>query len=285
MKTLVIGATGTVGSEVTRNLLAKGEHVRVLTRSADKAKALGNVETFVGDMNEPNKVGDAFRGVDAVFMLNPVSPTEAHEGLCAVNWARQTGVKKFVYMGVQGSEANAFLPHFGTKHAIEQAIRSTGMTHTFLRPNNFFQNDVWFRDAMTKFGVYPQPIGDKGLHRVDVRDIADAAVNALTKSTFDNKAYTLCGPKMVNGMASAEMWSSALGKKITYGGNDLDAWETAAMAMMPAWMVWDLKSMYAMFQQNGFPATSNEITACEQIVGHPLRTFEAYTTECATAWK
>ena len=88
MKTLVIGATGTVGSQVVAGLLAKGETVRVMTRTPDKAKALGNVEIMQGDLTDPTTAKACFEGVDAVFMLNPVSMTETHEGLTGVELAR-----------------------------------------------------------------------------------------------------------------------------------------------------------------------------------------------------
>lgn len=84
MKVLVLGATGSVGSAVVRSLLKGGASVAALTRSADKAKTLpAGVEARIGDLNDPYKVGDAFKGVDAVFLLNAVSPTETQEGLFA----------------------------------------------------------------------------------------------------------------------------------------------------------------------------------------------------------
>lgn len=45
-----------------------------------------------------------------------------------------------------------------------------------------------------QYGVYPQPIGTRGLNRVDVRDIADCAVNALTKSGYEGETYEVHGP-------------------------------------------------------------------------------------------
>jgi uncharacterized protein YbjT (DUF2867 family) len=284
MKTLIIGGTGQVGSLVTTGLLAQGAAVRVLTRDAKKAEPFAKAEPFVGDLNKPTTTAEAFKGIDTVFMLNTVSPTEANEGLTAVTQARQAGVKKFVYMGVHNAAGAAFLPHFGVKVAVEQALKVSGFSWTSLHPNNFFQNDVWFKDVMLQHGVYPQPIGDKGLHRVDTRDIADAAVNALTKPGFENKAYVLAGPQLMSGNSTAEIWSTALGKKIAYGGNDLDAWSKAMSAMLPETMLFDFRAMYAFFQEKGLAATAGELADCEKIVGHPLRTFDAYAKETAAGW-
>lgn len=283
MKTLVIGGTGTVGSLVTQGLVSRGVATRVLTRSAPKS-AVSGVEYTQGDLGSGADLSSAFAGCDTVFMLNTVSQTEAHEGLMGVAFARAAGVKKFVYMGVHNAHVAPYIPHFGSKIAIEAAIKSTSMTWTMIQPNNFFQNDYWLKDPI-KSGWYAQPLGDVGLHRVDVRDIADASVNALTKPGFENKSFVLAGPTLVNGASTAEIWSSALGTKVAYAGSDLDVWAKAASAMMPTFMVTDFRFMYDHFQKHGLKATEAELKACESIVGHPLRSFEAFAKETAATWK
>jgi uncharacterized protein YbjT (DUF2867 family) len=286
MKTLVIGGTGMVGSNVVKGLVAKGVDVRVLTRSKDRAKSLpANVEAAVGDLGDPNSARPAFEGVDAVFMLNAVSQTEANEGIVGVSLARSARLKRLVYMSVQGLDKAPHLPHFGSKIGVEAAVRASGIPYTILQPNNFFQNDLWLKDVIVGHGVYPQPIGNQGLHRVDTRDIADAAVNALTRSGFENKTYVLAGPTALNGGSTAEIWSSKIGKKVTYGGDDLEAWEKQVSGMMPGWMVYDLKLMYRQFQEHGLLATAKELAECQTIVGHAGRTFEAFAAECAASWK
>ena len=57
------------------------------------------------------------------------------------------------------------LPHFGAKLPIEAAIKASGIAYTIVRPNNFYQNDYWYKDAMLQYGVYPQPLGGVGLSR------------------------------------------------------------------------------------------------------------------------
>jgi len=89
MKILVIGGTGMVGSQVARELLARGAEVSVLTRNAQKAGALPRgMRAVTGDLLDPKTVRSVFAGQDGVFLLNPVSATETHEGLMAVNGAR-----------------------------------------------------------------------------------------------------------------------------------------------------------------------------------------------------
>ncbi len=70
------------------------------------------------------------------------------------------------------------VPHFAAKLAIENAMREFAVPYTLIRPNCFFQNDITLKDALTKSGVYPMPLGAEGISAVDVRDIAEAAAIA-----------------------------------------------------------------------------------------------------------
>jgi len=283
MKVLVLGGTGTVGSQVVRELLARGADVSVLTRDPKKVHPPG-VRAVVGDLLDPATVRSAFAGMDGVFLLNAVSATECHEGLMAVNGARLAGVKKVVYMSVQDVHKAPHLPHFGAKLPVEAALKASGLPFTILRPNNFFQNDTWYKDAMLAYGTYPQPFGDVGLSRVDVRDIAKAAAIALTTGAAGGETINLVGPDVLTASGTAATWGGVLGSKIAYGGNDLDAWEKQSLAFLPAWMVFDFKLMYAFFQEKGLKAAPADVTRVTALLGHPPRRFEEFAAETARAW-
>ncbi|MDB4910421.1 MAG: hypothetical protein JWO39_1244 [Gemmatimonadetes bacterium] len=285
MKILVVGGTGTVGSEVVRQLKNRGEQVFVLTRSPEHASKLPQgVTGIVGDLLDPTKLG-AFAGMEAVFLLNPVSTTESFEGLLGVNGARDAGAKRIVYLSVHHADRAPHLPHFGGKLGIEAAVMQSGMEYTIVRPNNFYQNDIWFKEALLNYGVYPQPIGSAGLSRVDVRDIGEVAVAALTTNAHDKKVYNLVGPEVVTGESTAADWSRALGKPIKYAGDDLEAWEAQNRAYLPASMLYDFKHMYAFFQKDGLKATPADVTQLTSVLGHAPRSFAAYAKEMAAAWK
>jgi uncharacterized protein YbjT (DUF2867 family) len=286
MKILVIGGTGTVGSHVVHELLARKASVQVLTRKADHAKGLPTgAEGVIGDLLEPGTVRSIFQEVDKVFMLLTVSTTETHEGLMALNGMLTSGVKHIAYMSVYNLEQALHLPHFGSKLPIETVLKTSGIPYTILRPNNFFQNDYLFKDAMIKHGVYPQPIGDVGVSRVDVRDIAEAAAIALTTPGHEGQTYNIVGPGVHTGQSTSGIWSRALGKTISYGGNDLDAWEQQSLQFLPAWMVFDFRLMYSFFQDKGFKANQSDIERQSNLLGHAPRSFEDFAMETARIWK
>jgi uncharacterized protein YbjT (DUF2867 family) len=285
MKVLVIGSTGTVGSAVVEELKKRGASVFGLTRNAERAKEMpSGVTGVVGDLLDPASLG-VFKGMDGVFLLNPVGPTEAHEGLMAVNGARAAHVHKLVYMSVHDLDKASHLPHFGCKIGVEFAVRHSGIHHTILRPNNFYQNDVWMKQALLEYGVYPQPVGSVGVSRVDVRDIAEAAAVALTTDKHDGEIYNLVGPEAVTGESTAADWSRALGRPIKYAGDDLEAWEAQNRPYLPASTLFDFKLMYAFFQAHGLKASGNDIARQTALIGRAPRKFSDYAAEMAAAWR
>ena len=283
MNVLVLGGTGTVGSQVARELVQRGADVSVLTRDAKKPVPHG-AQAVTGDLLDPETIRTAFRGRDAVFLLTALSAGECHEGLMAVNGCRLAGVKKIVFLSVHRVDEAPHLPHFGAKLPIETAVQASGIPWTILRPNNFYQNDTWFKDAMLGYGVYPQPFGGVGLSRVDVRDIAEVAALALTSDAAQNEIVNLVGPDVLTAEGTAATWGGVLGRKIAYAGDDLDAWEKASLAYMPAFAAFDFRLMYQFFQEKGLLATPEDLARLTALLGHPPRRFEDFAAETARAW-
>lgn len=286
MNILVIGGTGNTGGQTVQQLIARKARVRVMTSSKEKLSTLpGGTEGAVGNLKDPASLTAAFAGIDRVFLVTPLSPTEKQEGLNAVEAAKKAGVKRIVYMSVHRVEDIPDAPHFADKVVIENAIRSSGIPFTLIRPNNFYQNDYWFTQPMLDYGVYAQPIGNTGIHRVDVQDIAAAAANALLNDGHEGKTYNLVGPEKMTGDETAAIYSQLSGKKIVYAGDDLDAWAKAASAMMPDWMVKDFVIMYRHFQTKGLLATPEHLAETEAITGKKPRKFEDFAREVTSQWK
>lgn len=283
---LILGGTGTVGSGVVRELLARGEKMRVMTRSADKASALpAGVKGVIGDLQDPSTLKGAFEKGDRVFLLNGVTATELQEGLIALAEAKKAGAERIVYLSVHDVDKGPHLPHFASKIAIEHAIAASGIPFTILRPNNFYQNDAWYRDVILQYGVYPQPLGSAGVSRVDTNDVASAAANALTKGGHEGMTYTLAGPEALTGEGTAAVYTSVTGREVRYGGDDLDAWAQQASQMLPAWMVYDFGLMYAMFQAEGLRASEAQLEETRAILGGPPKRFEDYARETVASWR
>jgi uncharacterized protein YbjT (DUF2867 family) len=286
MSILVTGGTGTVGSAVVKALLAKGAtDIKVLTRDPSKLKPAKGVSAVQGNLLQPGTARRAFDGAESVFLISPVSQTEASEALMAITGIRLATVKRVVYLSVHHADKAAWLPHFGAKVGVEAGLRVSGIPFTILRPNNFYQNDYWFKDVLLQYGVYPQPLGSAGVSRVDVRDIAEAAAIALTTSGHEGQSYDLVGPDAVTGESTATSWSAALGKPIAYAGDDLDAWEKVQLNYLPDWMVFDFRYMYEHFQKNGLVASAEAIARQTKLLGHAPSSFDTFARETAASWR
>jgi uncharacterized protein YbjT (DUF2867 family) len=286
MTILVTGGTGTVGSHVVAYLTAGGHETRVLTRSPEKAAALPDgVKGAVGALSEPVTLGAAFEGIERLFLLTPLAQDEVDQGLAAIEAARAAGVKRIVFMSVHQAGEALRVPHFASKVEIARGLERSGIPYTVIEPNSFYQNDVWFRQPLMEFGVYPNPLGSVGLNRVDVRDIATAAVTALTEDGHEGEHYPVVGPEVWTGESSAQAWSAALGSGVIYGGDDVDRWGQAASAMMPDWLVADLKIMFVDFQERGLLASDDDFARQRRILGRDPVPFERFTTEVAAMWK
>ena len=286
MAILVTGGTGTVGSQLVAQLTAGGHETRVLTRSPEKAAALPDgVTGVVGALSDPSTLTRAFEGVDRLFLLTPLAPDEADLGLAGVEAAKAAGVERIVFMSVHRASEAPGVPHFASKVEIARELEESGIAFTVLEPNSFFQNDVRFRQPLMEFGVYPNPLGSVGLNRVDVRDIATAAVTALTEEGHAGEHYPVVGPEVMTGESAAQAWSAALGSGVIYAGDDLDRWSQSASAILPGWLVADLRLMFEVFQEQGLLASDDDFARQRRILGRDPIPFGRFATEVAAMWK
>ena len=278
-KVVVIGGTGTVGSLTVQELVRRGAEVRVMTRSADRIASLPQgVEGMTGSMLKPESLPAVFAGADKLFLITPLDRDETAQGIDAVDAAVAAGIRYIVYLSVHHADKALTIPHFVSKLPIEGVIRASGIEHTILRPNNFYQNDLAVLDAI-RAGVYPTPTGSVGMHRVDVRDIAEAAAIALTQSGHSGKTYSLVGPRAWTGAEISEMLTRHLGKPVLYVGDDLKAWAAQVRAFMPGWLVRDLEIMFQHFLNAGLLATQAEIDELTAVLGHAPRSYDDFIKE------
>jgi uncharacterized protein YbjT (DUF2867 family) len=288
MTILVTGATGRVGRQVVEQLVKRGADVRVLVRDPAKADFPAGVDVAKGEMLDIDALRAAFAGVSSLFLLNAVAGDEFTQALIALNVAREAGVERVVYLSVIHADRFVNVPHFAVKFGAERMIQQMGFSATILRPTYFIDNDVTIKDVILNHGVYPMPVGGRGLAMVDTRDIAEVAAIELIRRDQDSGEPTveiinLVGPETLTGQALAAIWSEVLGRPIAYGGDDPSGFEQTLAGFMPKWMAYEMRLMAERFVGDGMIPDAGDVERLTGILGRPLHAYRDFAAQWAQA--
>lgn len=284
MTILVTGATGNVGRQVIEHLVNRGADVRALVRDPSKVNFPEGVNVVKGDFLDVDSLRSAFDGVSTLFLLNAVVPDEFTQALIALNVARSVGIERIVYLSVIHADVYVNVPHFAGKFGVERMIEQMGFHATILRPAYFIQNDLTIKEAITSYGVYPMPVGNKGLAMIDVRDIAEIAALELLRHEqaarpLPLSRINLVGPQTLTGTDIAAIWSGVLARPINYGGGDTQAFEQNLKQFMPAWMAYDMRMMGERFLTDGMLPEDGDVERLMTLLGRPLRSYRNFASE------
>jgi uncharacterized protein YbjT (DUF2867 family) len=286
MTILVTGATGRVGRQVVHQLVNRGADVRALVRDPSKADFPASVNLVQGDMLDLESLRRAFAGVRTLFLLNAVAGDEFTQALIALNVARESGVERVVYLSVMHVERFVNVPHFAVKSGAERMIEQMGFSATILRPAYFMDNEHMAKDVIVNHGVYPMPIGSKGIAMVDTRDIAEvAAIELIRRDTAQGKlpieTINLVGPDTLTGAELASIWSQTLGRPVVYGGDDPTGFENNAASFLPKWMAYEMRLMAERYVSDGMVPQAGDVERLTRILGRPLRSYRDFAAALA----
>ena len=207
--TLIVGASGTVGSELTRLLKEQGHKVRTTTSQSAVGKDQVHVNLVTGE-----GIKDAFDGVDRAFFLSPPGYADQYSLLSPlIQEAKRRSLKKVVLMTAMGANAVETSPF----RRAELDLEKSGLNYNIIRPNWFLQNfnTFWIQGILEQKKIL-LPAGTAKVSFIDSRDIAATAAKLLTSDEFNNQAFDLTGPMAVNHAEVASALSQATGQKITY---------------------------------------------------------------------
>ena len=282
MKILVVGATGRFAGLVVPELTRRGATVRALVHDSGKepaARQAGAEETVVADLNEPDTLPAAVKGVDAVFHIGPAfAPSEARMGISLVHAAKNADVRKFVFSGVIHPSIAKMRNH-SEKLPVEEAMLESGMNFAILQPTMFMQNLAASWPRIVESGRFALPYSTQARAcYVDYRDVAEAAALALTSDRLDYGTFELCAGGMLNRIELAALMSEAAGRKIE--ATQISFEEFATQSKIPEGPLREgLRKMYEDYDQFGFPG-GNDLVLRAVLEREP-RTLRAYLGELA----
>lgn len=225
MKVLVTGGSGFVGREIVRQLVAAGHAVRVLARGTKPA--VNGVETVTGTVLRPESLPAACAGCDAVIHLVGIISevgdqtfervhTEGTRNLIAA--ARNAGIQRFVQMSALGTRPEAASRYHRSKWEAEQAVRSSGLAWTILRPSLVYGPGDGFVNLFVRMSRWSPVLpvigsGQSLVQPVAVADVARCFVGALGEPGSVSQTFDVCGPDRLSFNAVLEEILAATGRR------------------------------------------------------------------------
>ncbi|MDR0359924.1 MAG: SDR family oxidoreductase [bacterium] len=285
---LITGATGTVGSNVLRILVNRGEPVRAMTRDPQRIPAslpasLPGIEVARADFDDPPSLLQAVRGVDAIFLMSaPASPSARHE-LAMLEAARAGGVSRIVKLSAIGTGETIDGKTLGRWHLrSEQALRADGFDWTVLRPSVFASNSLWWADAIASGRPISNLTGAGVQGVVDPRDVAGVAVEALLSPTHGGRTYTLTGPDLLSVPDQAAVLTEVLGVPVRSGDTPLDDARTHLLASGMDAAAVDVMVTGLAWTRAGHNAVVTDDV--ERVLGRPPASFERWCRDHRAAF-
>lgn len=274
-QTLVIGANGTVGTELVRLLQARGQQVLQATSKAPSRP--GQVQL---DLISGAGVAAAFAQADRAFLLAPPGHVNQHELLNPlIDAAKAAGLKKLVLMSAMGANADPNVP----LRQAELHLEASGLAWNVIRPNWFMQNfNTFWLSGIQQQGKIFLPVGPAKGSFIDARDIAAVAAELLTGGAFDGRDFDLTGPEALDHDQVAAILSRVAGRAI--GFQDIPP-----EAMLEGLLGTGLPKPYAEFMLlilGYFKAGNAERTtdAVATITGRAPTPFAQYAQDHRAAW-
>ena len=269
-RVLVLGSTGKTGRRIVTGLRAKGIPVRIGSRSVTPAFDWDNAKGWDACLTD----------IEAVYIsyapdLAIPGATDAIQAL--VDRARQKGVRRLVLLSGRG-EAEA--------QACERIVQESGLAWTIVRASWFYQNfsEGAFVD-MVAAGQITLPAGDTPEPFVDVDDIADVAIAALSEPGHAGEIYEVTGPRLMSFADIAVELSNVTGREIAYIQVPHDAFVSeAADSGAPKDVVWMLDYLFSTVLDG---RNAHLTDGVQRALGRPPRDFAEYARSAASsgAWK
>jgi uncharacterized protein YbjT (DUF2867 family) len=270
---LVLGGTGTTGRRITARLAARGIPHRSVSRSTDPRF----------DWSDPQTWDAVIEGARSVYLL-PLDGEVLTRPF--IKRAKELGVERVVLHSGRGVDIPGYMdlsaPAAQTHIDGENAVRTSGLEWTVLRPGWFAQNfSEGFFSAAVKAGELRFPAGDGAATFVDVEDIADVAVAALTEEGHAGRTYELSGPRALGLDEVASILGTASGRRIVYTAVSVE--EFVAESVAQGWPEEDARGFAEVFHPLREGLDAHYSSGVEAALGRKPRTFEAFAESAAKA--
>ena len=280
---LVTGATGNIGSQVVKQLSARGIAVRALVRNPEKAVDIAGpgVEIVAGDFDKPETLDAALKGIEKVFLVSAGDLHLVEQQGNVIQAAQRAHVRHIVKVGA--IRLNGPIAFVRWHAQTEQQILDADIAYTFLHPQVLMLNVLASASTIAAEGVLYAPMKDGKIGLVDVRDIAAVGVAALTENGHEGKTYEITGPELLSYADIATKLSKVLGKQVTYVDIPPEAARQGMLHMgMPQWLTDDVIALFGVLSEGHAAVVTNVVA---DIAKKQPISFDQFAHDYAQAFK
>ncbi len=230
-KVLVAGSTGYLGHYVIKELKKQGYWVRALARNPQKLERIREDvdEAFIGEVTQSETLKGVCDGIDVVFSSVGITRQKDHVTYMDVDYqgnmnllaqARQSGVRKFLYVSVINGHLMQDLRMIQAKELFVDHLKGSHIEYTVIRPTGFFSDMLEFLNMAKKGKVYLFGTGQNTINPIHGKDLAEVCVKAIEQT---QQEIDVGGPTQYTYRQIAELAFRALHKK-------------ASISTVPLWM-------------------------------------------------
>lgn len=277
---VITGATGNVGQPLVELLADAGHTVTAVSRA--KSAPLPNrpgVVPAAADLSDAATLAPALAGADALFLM--VSGAGAHvDGPALMKHAEAAGVRRVVLLSSQAVGTRPGTPSHAPLAELEEAVRSTAMEWTILRPGGFASNALAWVPMIKEMNAVHAPYGDVALPIVDPLDIAEVAAAALTEDGHSGRTYEITGPAATTPRERVEEIAAATGRPLEFVELTPEEAGRQMSAFMPPAVVEGTLAIL------GHPTADEQAISphVEEVLGRPARGFGEWARRFAAAY-
>src|SRR5262249_22737832 len=154
-KILVTGATGTVGGETLKRLVALGAPVRALVRNRAKAAAIETLGVEIAEGDLGNRKHSMPRSTaQRALLVSAPDPRQAELQNNLIDAAKRAGIRHIVKISAAGAAPDSLVSFLRWHAATEEYLSQSGVSFTILRPNFFMQNMLTFAKSIASEGKF-----------------------------------------------------------------------------------------------------------------------------------
>ena len=221
MTTAVIGATGRVGSEIVRGVLARGDAVAALVRDPGKARRAfgepGGLHIRATRLDDPRDLAEALDGIRTVFIAMGSTGIEGVLQRIAINAAAGiSSIEQVTRLSVLNTSADSLGINQRAHYSIDQFASSTAVPYSTIRPAIFSASLLAAAPEVRASRTWTGLAGSGRMALIDHRDAAGAGLRVLTDPALWGAHHDLTGPVPMSWPEALELLSAELGEPVTF---------------------------------------------------------------------